>query len=269
MRIIFLYRCSLERKDGKDNYGDLLSKYIVKKISKSIVFKVKYPSSRFYNFWIKNYSVIGSIITSASRNTIVWGSGIIKKNENIRNAKFLAVRGPFTRKRIMELNYECPEVYGDPAILLPFFFDKKTEKKFEVGIIPHYVDFDEVNEFYKNDSRIKVIDLLTNDVEATTLEILECEQIISSSLHGIIVSQAYEIPAIWVKFSDKLSGDNIKFYDYFESLDIQYKNEFVYNVNDLDYVEIKKILMSEKEILLPEKEVVSLRRKELLDSCPF
>lgn len=269
MKVIFLYWCSLNREDGRDNYGDVLSKYLVKKLAKSIVIKVKYPSSRFYNYWIKNYSVIGSIITAASTNTIVWGSGIIKKNENIRKAKFLAVRGPLTRRRIIELGYEAPEVYGDPAILLPVLFDKKVAKKFEIGIIPHYVDFDEVNEFYKNDSRIKVIDLLTSDVEHTTIEILECEQIVSSSLHGVIVSQAYNIPAIWVKFSDKLSGDNIKFHDYFESLGIKYNKEFCCKVSDLNYEFIKTLFLNEKEILLPKEEIVSFRRKELLNSCPF
>jgi len=269
MRIIFLYSCSLNREDKRDNYGDVLSKYIVKKLSKSFVVKVKYPSSRFYNFFVKNYSVIGSIITAASVNTIVWGSGIIKKNENIRKAKFLAVRGPRTRKRIMELGYEVPEVYGDPAILLPLLFENKTAKKFQIGIIPHYVDYEEVNEFYKNDSRIKVIDLLTFDVEQTTVEILECEQIVSSSLHGVIVSQAYNIPALWVKFSDKLSGDNVKFYDYFESLNMQYNKEFSYKVTDLTCEQIKILLSEEKDILLPKEEIVSIRRKELLSTCPF
>lgn len=269
MRIIFLYWCSLKREDKRDNYGDVLSKYIVKKLSRSFVIKVKYPSSKFYNFFIKNYSVIGSIITAASANTIVWGSGIIKKNENIRKAIFLAVRGPRTRKRIMELGYEVPEVYGDPAILLPILFENKTAKKFQIGIIPHYVDYDEVNKFYKNNQRIKVIDLLTSDVEQTTIEILECEKIVSSSLHGVIVSQAYNIPALWVKFSDKLSGDNVKFYDYFESLDILYRKEFLYRVNDLTYEEINALLSDNKEILLPNEEIVSLRRKELLNTCPF
>src|SRR5690606_5368238 len=121
LKVIFLYSCTLRRKDKKDNYGDLLSKYLVREISKGLVLKVTYPSSRLYKFF-KNYLAIGSIITAAGKNSIVWGAGIIKRNEHIRKAEFLAVRGPLTRGRILDLGYQCPEVYGDPAILLPFYF---------------------------------------------------------------------------------------------------------------------------------------------------
>ncbi|CAN1538019.1 Polysaccharide pyruvyl transferase [Flavobacteriaceae bacterium] len=270
MRVIFLYWCSLKRKDGRDNYGDLLSKYIIKKLSNAIVFKVKYPSSRFYNFFLKNYISIGSIINSAGLNSVVWGSGIIKKNDNIRNATFLAVRGPLTYKRIVELGFKAPKVFGDPAILLPNFYNNKIKhKKFEIGIIPHYVDFYEVNSFYQNDSRIKVIDLLTLDVEFTTDEILECEYVISSSLHGLIVSHSYGIPAIWNKFSNKLSGDNIKFYDYFESVGINYNKEFSYVVENLDYKLIKDLFSQNIQISLPNCELINQRKSDLLKSCPF
>ncbi|MWB94509.1 polysaccharide pyruvyl transferase family protein [Flavobacterium sp. GA093] len=270
MKIIFLYWCSLKRSDHRDNYGDLLSKYIIKKLSKGIVIKVKYPSSRIYNFFVKNYISIGSIINTASVNTIVWGSGIIKKNDNVRNARFLAVRGPLTRKRIIDLGYEAPEVYGDPAILLPILFkNNQVVKKFEIGIIPHYVDFEEVQDFFKNESRIKVIDLLTLNVETTTNEILECSNIISSSLHGLIVSHSYNIPAMWNKFSNKLSGDNIKFYDYFESVGINYSEELANEVQNLSFEFIKNLIVENKEILLPNKELLEFRQNELLKACPF
>jgi pyruvyltransferase len=271
MRVIFLYWCSLNRSDGRDNYGDLLSKYIVKKITtNAIVFKVTYPSSKFYNFFIKNYISIGSIITSAITNTIVWGSGIIKKNENMRNATFLAVRGPLTHKRIVELGFKAPKVYRDPDILLPNFFSNKNEnKKFVIGIIPHYVDFEYVNDFYKKDFRIKVIDLLTLNVEFTTNEILECEYVISSSLHGLIVSHSYGIPGIWNKFSNKLSGDNIKFYDYFESVGINYDQEFSFNVENLNFHFIKKLFCQNTKISLPNDELLNQIKMELLKSCPF
>jgi hypothetical protein len=110
---------------------------------------------------------------------------------------------------------------------------------------------------------------MTDDVVKTTLEILECKQIISSSLHGVIVSHAYEIPALWVKFSTKLAGDNIKFYDYFESLDIHYTRELFSNPTESTIADFEKMLTDNTSILLPSTELLSQRQEALLASCPF
>jgi pyruvyltransferase len=48
---------------------------------------------------------------------------------------------------------------------------------------------------------------------------LECEKIISSSLHGLIISDAYGIPNARVNVSNKLFGGDFKFIDYYKSVD--------------------------------------------------
>lgn len=266
---IRLYWWQEKRENGKENYGDLMSKYLAEKISNKKVHTVSHPSKRLYRLVFKHYISIGSIISSANQNSIVWGSGIIKKNDNIRDAKFLAVRGPKTRARILEKGYSCPEVYGDPALLMPNYFKPKTDKKFKIGIIPHYVDYQAIHKFFSKDLSIKVIDLLTYDVEQTTKEILECERIVSSSLHGVIVAQSYKIPALWLKFSDKLSGDNIKFYDYFESVGIHFKDPIVVNPETLSILKIEALLQTNKSVLLAEESYLVARKKDLMASCPF
>ncbi|SFD25431.1 hypothetical protein SAMN04489722_106236 [Algibacter lectus] len=63
------------RKDGLQNYGDLMSKYLVQKLSKKIVFTTRDKSNTYIKKIIKPYYiVIGSIIGAANKNAIVWGS---------------------------------------------------------------------------------------------------------------------------------------------------------------------------------------------------
>ena len=204
----------------KENYGDLLSKYIVEKISGKKVKWVQPKKQPWYKIDKKNYLAIGSILPHASKHSIVWGSGVIDEKHTIAQADFRAVRGPRTQKFLEEGGITCPKVFGDPALLLPDYYHPKEAKKFKVGIIPHYNDYLKVKDLYKEDPSIRVINLMTLDIEETTREILSCETTISSSLHGIIVSHAYEIPSIWVEFSDKIFGDGIKYPDYLESVDL-------------------------------------------------
>lgn len=267
---IRLYWWHEKRDNGDENYGDLLSKYLVEKIAQQKVIDIKHPAVGWHKYFFKHYVTIGSIISSATKNSIVWGSGIIKSNDNIRDAKFTAVRGPKTRKRILELGFQCPEVYGDPGILLPLYYNNSTiKKKYKIGIIPHYVDYKAVVEQFKNNNKIKVINLLTKSIEKTTDEILECENIISSSLHGVIIPQAYKIPSLWIKFSNKLSGDNIKFYDYFESMDIDFKGECYIDPKDLTYEVLEDKLKENASVLLQEHGILEHRQNELLKHCPF
>lgn len=266
---IKLYWWHEKRASGEENYGDLLSQYLVEKISREKVVAIKHPSKGLHKYFYNHYLTIGSIISSATKKSIVWGSGIIKKDDNIREAKFIAVRGPKTRDRILEQGFNCPEVYGDPAILLPNYYNPEVKKKYSIGVVPHYVDYKAIKEALSEDKNIKVINLLTQSVEDTTKEILECNHIISSSLHGVIVSQAYKIPALWVKFSEKLSGDNIKFYDYYESMNIDFDAEQLLSGKEIGSDVLQELLKKHKDVLLPKESILELRKKELLKHCPF
>lgn len=252
-------------KKSKENYGDLLGKYLVEKISASKVTFVNPRKFSIYNYFKPLYFTIGSILANVKGKAVVWGSGIITKDAKVNPATFLAVRGPHTRNRLLELGYKCPEVYGDPAILLPQFFNPKVTKKYKYGIIPHYVDFKQLKELIHN-PEYKVIDLMTNDIEDVTIQILECEKIISTSLHGVIVPQAYGIPSIWIKFSDKIFGDNIKYKDYFDSMGIPFYNINI-TTNDFNDEFFEQCFNSNQA--LPSKELLELNTNNLLKVCPF
>lgn len=202
----------------KENFGDIVTPYLVEKMTgrKPVLFS---PRSQFAKYF-RHAVMTGSIISQSRKNSLVWGSGIIKSNESIEGGVFLAVRGPRTAQRLRELGFNPPEVYGDPGILLPRYYCPKPAVKYKVGVISHYVDFQDVRREAEKHQDVLHIDLLTNDIEPVIDQILQCEKIVSTSLHGIIVSHAYGVPALWWKYSDSLSGDDVKFYDYFESVNL-------------------------------------------------
>lgn len=249
-----------------ENYGDALGKYLVEKISsKKVVFAFPKKFSIF-DWFSPIYVTVGSILANVNHKCIVWGSGIIDQKTKINKAVYLAVRGPQTRSYLMTFGYEVPEVYGDPALLLPRFFNPKVEKKYKYGFVPHYNDYEIVKDWYKGNKDVLLIDMMTNDVERKTIEFLQCEKIISSSLHGIIIAHAYGIPAVWQKISDNIFGDDIKYRDYFESVELPFYQpniiESPYSCSDMQ-------ILFDKLPHLPKKEKLDDLCNRLMDVCPF
>ncbi len=196
-----------------NNFGDIINPIILDKLFNK---KVKHVNSKHYNKDF--YLVIGSVLGRARKNTIVWGSGFISSDSRCQEKpkKIYAVRGPKTREILLSQGIDCPEVYGDPALLLPRIYNPKIEKKYKLGIVPHLVDRD--NKWLsslENDNEVLILDILEKDPFKFIDNLLSCEKIASSSLHGIIASDAYGIPSVWLEFSKNVIGDGFKFEDYF------------------------------------------------------
>lgn len=201
-----------------NNFGDALNPILIEALSGRKVVH----SSRVVNLARKPvYCAIGSILHQVDRsNAVVWGSGFMDSGDTMKKhpKEVRAVRGPLTRGKLLELGVECPEVYGDPALLCPILFEPSTAKRYSLGFVPHYVDKESpLLDKFRTMSSVSMIDV-AGGVEDVIRGITECEVIASSSLHGLIVADAYGIPSIWVKMSGKLKGDDFKFHDYFLSV---------------------------------------------------
>ena len=194
-----------------NNFGDIITPYFLE----------KYCQGQFeYNLRENNNKKLiscGSIMRLCNENTVVYGSGIRNIDQDIKKGNIQIVRGPLTKKRLTEIGCYCPPTFGDPGLLLPIYYKPKIEKQYKLGIVPHFIHYNIIKEMYKNEN-ILVINLLDDNVEKVIDDVLKCEKIISSSLHGLIVSDAYDVPNKWVKFNDKICGDDTKFYDYFLSV---------------------------------------------------
>ena len=201
-----------EPSDGSFNAGDHLSKIIFKQMltlrDKEIVDKTKTNNKLL---------AIGSVMHFARDNDCVWGTGIngkISSNElKFQTLDVRAVRGPKTRKLLMDMGIFVPEIYGDPGLLLPYFFPEETllidaEEKKDYIIIPHMNEDLRLYDKYSHN-----ICTPKQGAISFTKEIVNSKLVISSSLHGVIIAEAYGIPAILLKNS---SGESsFKYDDYY------------------------------------------------------
>lgn len=206
---------SLNRKPAYiSNFGDILSPLIVSLLSKH---QIK------HSFASHKLLAIGSIFFALRDHDYVWGSGFLNPSHIIfanrcRDVKYLAVRGPQTRQLLIKNGIECPTVYGDPAVLLPHLVKNDIPKRHKVGIISHYSHYVELSHRYSQDNSVKIINL-EQPVEIVMRELLSCEIILSTSLHGVIIGEAYGIPTLMLVNNQPLHGNIFKFTDYFNSTD--------------------------------------------------
>ncbi|NJB86681.1 pyruvyl transferase [Lewinella marina] len=248
-------------KGGTFNFGDILNPYLVEALTGQKCINLKDI------YLIKNrrkFTCIGSVLDQNIRfgGFEVWGSGFIRKPDNLPYTPSVvhAVRGPLSRDVYESFNIDCPPVYGDPAILLPRLYNPDIAIKHKVGIVPHYTELEHpsLKTFLNNNEDVKLISVL-NGVEAFVDDILSCERILSSSLHGLIASDAYNIPNKHVVIGDKLHGGRFKFVDYYSS------------VNNRDYTAISLTDAIRTENIRFESmfDKVSELATGLLASCPL
>lgn len=209
---IYAFWC---RVPSLPNFGDALTPWLIKRITG------RYPEFLCPNDRRHKYFVTGSVMEYTDAACTVWGSGIMRLNDPISpESKLLAVRGPLTRDRAIACGAMCPKIYGDPALLLPRFYQPSADGRRGIGLVAHFSDKPHLANRLRSIPGLKLIDIQA-PVEAVIDLIASCEFVISSSLHGLIASHAYGIPALWVQFRRLPAGDNSKFYDYFLSLGLE------------------------------------------------
>lgn len=245
-----------------NNLGDELNFFLLGELTgkKIVNYKDVYTQKKI------NYVCIGSVVDSlANEDSVIWGAGMIEEDRIVRTPpkRVCAVRGPQTRRCLLSQGIDCPKIYGDPALLLPLVYPIKCNRKYEIGIVPHVDDFNDpkVKELSTQFDSVKIIKMggyaqWTDVVD----DICSCEYRISSSLHGLIIADAYNIPNVWVEFSDRVVGNGFKFYDYFQSVG---RGDVVSPVRISSATSVAEIMDNKKMWH------VDINIERLLSVCPF
>lgn len=216
------------RIPSRPNFGDALTPWLITRITG------QYPTFRRPDDPRPKYFVTGSVLDLAGPACSVWGAGIMNRDDTVSpDATLWAVRGPRSRARALASGTDCPDVYGDPASLLPRFYAPAARRPRGVGLAAHFSDRARLIGSADLPPWIRLIDM-QNPIESVIDDLCSCELVVSSSLHGLIVSHAYGIAATWVELAPLPSGDRTKFHDYLDSIGRPEATALTVSRHDLD-----------------------------------
>lgn len=217
----FLYFCTKEKTiknrkaigywfSGKNNFGDELTWFIFKKLFK---IELVYNKDTTKNCVLGCGSILGG---KHLQDMLIWGSGYIADEKPYLQGlpkKIFAVRGELSRQKLKQRGIDCPQLYCDPAFILPDIFQQPEKIIYKVSAIPHYVD---KKSFFIEKCKqrdIHIIDIQA-PIEQVVKEVKQSEIILSSSLHGVIIADAFGKRSLPIEISPYVIGGDFKYLDY-------------------------------------------------------
>ena len=165
---------------------------------------------------------VGSILEKVPDNFkgTIWTGGLMHESTHreFPKARVLGVRGRLTLERLTCSNIGNV-VLGDGGLLCDEFSPSIRKKKHALGIVPHFVDIHDplVKALAESSSDIRVIDVCAETSEVMRT-VAECEHIISSSLHGLVLADSLGIPNRWLELNrgaEVVTGAGFKYRDYY------------------------------------------------------
>ena len=217
---------------GRLNFGDIL-----------IFDYLRYKGIRYYLSTLTQCKMItvGSILHNflmskrnigSNKKLYVWGSGFIAGTEPEirkligpfawefnRNIEFCALRGRLSKEMVQSITKIKLDIpLGDPGLLVREIYPGKVDKIYDLGVVLHWKESTEdIRKFIRlSKYSFKFINP-ADTPEKVIDEIKKCRVIISSSLHGLIVSDAFGIPNRHMLVTEKVEGGTFKFRDYYSA----------------------------------------------------
>ncbi|MEQ6248031.1 polysaccharide pyruvyl transferase family protein [Sulfitobacter sp. HNIBRBA3233] len=198
---------------SQPNFGDAINPFVVAHVSGR---EVRHAAPRASDLF-----AIGSMLQLVKRKfqeprpqlgpIHIWGTGLlhpVSGSKWMDNMEIAAVRGPVTAGL---LNKPVTN-FGDPGLLIDAVWPFEAERTDRIGIVPHHsgVHAPEVEALLASDPAYMLIDP-ADDPKTVCHQIASCAQVFASSLHGLIVADAYGVPNTWVRTNNQMT---LKYLDY-------------------------------------------------------
>jgi pyruvyltransferase len=197
---------------GVPNFGDALSADAVAYVSGRRVIHAGPGKCDLF--------AAGSILQVARRNLKrprkdgvrpwIWGSGLLHPVTAgfLERAQVALLRGPVTAA----LLGFAADAYGDPGLLAPEVYGVPEAHHDRIGLVVHHAHGDdpELAALVAAEPALVRIDV-RGEAGAVCRQIAACRHVIASSLHGLIVADAYGVPSTWLAPRDQSA---LKYIDY-------------------------------------------------------
>lgn len=163
-------------------------------------------------------SVLELVLDGKGKNRpVVWGTGLMRDEDGQiadRDLDVVAIRGARSRDRLEEGRDRV--ALGDPGLLADALLTTAPAKRHRLGVLPHFLDAETAEvDWLRHQDGVHVIDA-TDDPRRVVEQIAQCETLVSSSLHGLIVADSLDVPNAHVRLSDnRFIGGMYKFRDYY------------------------------------------------------
>lgn len=219
---IKLYWCRGKGRDDSTqrNFGDYLSPLLVEMLAeKPVVYAPVHKADMM---------AIGSILPRESkarrfflpRRLHIWGAGTDAPGLSFSaRHHYHALRGVKSLEQVAGVR--GTPALGDPGLLAEHWWAgrPKPEKRYRVGLIPHYVD--QNNPQVQAAAKLEGVCLIDVfwPVEDVLRAIQSCDFILSSSMHGLIVADSFSVPNRRLRLSAGLISD-FKFVDYYSAFSL-------------------------------------------------
>ncbi|WP_164659084.1 polysaccharide pyruvyl transferase family protein [Tropicibacter sp. Alg240-R139] len=198
------------------NFGDVLSSLVVAKVSARAVTHAGPKGC--------DLVAVGSLLQIMRRNfsqaversakPVVWGAGLLHSvpKDFLPNVEIALVRGPVTAA-LLGLN---TRKFGDPGLLVSDLFDRVPAAQDRIALVPHHSQVDDpaIKALAASEPALDLIDPKDDALEVCR-RIASSRHVIASSLHGLIVADAFGVPSTWLSPGEQ---SHLKYHDYAASV---------------------------------------------------
>ena len=194
------------------NFGDALSQLVVAHASGREVVHAGPGQAEMF--------ALGSLMRLIRRNRahlarpVIWGTGMLGpvQADFLDSLDIRLLRGPIGAALLGVSGRR----FGDPGLLAADALGPAPTRRDRIGLILHHAQAGDprAQALAAQEPRVELIDV-AEDCRSVSLKIASCAHVVSSSLHGLIVADAYGVANTWL---DTGGHGQFKYYDYAASI---------------------------------------------------